>query len=82
MRVNDEIFSKAKDLLYLDKLKSSSGVENVLVSEIYYVLKQYFEIDDKSYVAHVHTEKDGSLNINFAFKAKRILIKKESVSLT
>lgn len=82
MKVSDEIFNKAKDLLYLDKLKSKSSVENVLVSEIYYVLRQYFDIDDKSYIAHVHTEKDGSLNINFSFKANRVLIKKESISLS
>ena len=81
MKLSERTFNKAKDILYLDKLKSSSGVENVLASEIYYVLKQYFEIDPQSYVSHVHMEQDGCLNINFAFKAKRVLIKRETMDI-
>ena len=81
MKVFDKNFEKAKEVLYVDKIKTNVGIENVLSSEIYYVLKQYFDIDEKSYTAHVHTEKDGALNISFTFKAKRLFIKKETMSI-
>ena len=80
MKISEQNFQKAKDILYQDKIKTNSGIESVLSSEIYYVLKQYFDIDDKSYTAHVHTEKDGALNISFTFKAKRLFIKKETMA--
>ena len=81
MKVSEKNFQRAKEILYLDKIKTNSGVENILSSEIYYVLKQYFDIDEKSYTAHVHTEKDGSLNISFTFCARRLYIKKETLSV-
>ncbi|MBQ7466910.1 MAG: hypothetical protein IJS74_02430 [Clostridia bacterium] len=80
MKICDKNFQRAKEVLYLEKIKTNNGIENVLSSEIYYVLKQYFDIDDKSYTAHVHTEKDGALNISFTFKAKRLFIKKETMA--
>lgn len=81
MKLSDKNFQKAKEILYLDKIKTNTGIENVLSSEIYYVLKQYFDIDEKSYTAHVHTEKDGALNISFTFRAKRLFIKRETVGV-
>ena len=81
MKLKDENFEKAKEILYLDKIITNNGIETVLSSEIYYVLKQYFDIDEKSYTAHVHTEKDGALNISFTFRAKRLFIKKETIKV-
>ena len=80
MKIIDKNFQKAKEMLYLDKIQTNAGIENVLSSEIYFVLKQYFDIDEKSYTAHVHTEKNGALNISFTFRAKRLFIKKETLN--
>ena len=80
MKIIDKNFEKAKEILYIDKIKTNLGIESVLSSEIYYVLKQYFDIDEKSYTAHVHTESDGGLNISFTFRAKRVFIKKETLN--
>ena len=81
MKINEENFQKAKEILYYDRLRTSAGIQDVLSSEIYYVLKQYFDIDDKSWIAHIHAENDGALNINFSFKAKRMYIKKETMDI-
>ena len=77
MKLSEQAFDRAQSVLFTDKIKSPSQVKEVLACEIEYVLKQYFEMEPKSYKAYILAEKDGSLNIEFSFKATRLLMKRE-----
>lgn len=70
-----DVYSKAEEVLFTDKLKSPNKINDILSSEIYYVLKQYFEMKDNSFSSRIYTEHNGDVSISFSFKAKRILIK-------
>lgn len=77
MKLSEQTFDRAQSVLFIDKIKSPNQVKEVLACEIEYILKQYFEIEPKSYKAYIIAEKDGSLNIEFSFKALRMLMKHE-----
>jgi len=74
--ISKKVFSKAEAVLFLDKVKSPSKIKDVLSSEIFYVLKQFFDIAPASFRSEIHTNLDGTIDIDFSFKADRILIKK------
>ena len=71
-----EVYDKVQEVLFTDKIKSPIKVGNILSSEIEYVLRQYFEIKENSFESRIFTEETGELDITFAFKAKRVLIKR------
>lgn len=77
-KISSLIFEKTQNVLFLDKVQTPSLLSNVVASEIYYVLKQYFEIAPSDYKAKIHVQKSGEINIDFSFLAKRILTKKEN----
>lgn len=70
------VYSKAEEVLFTDKLKSPQKIGDILSSEILYVLKQFFEINENTYSSKIYTERSGDLNITFSFKASRVLIKR------
>ena len=70
------VYNKAEEVLFTDKLKSPQKIGDILSSEILYVLKQFFEINENSYSSKIFTERNGDLNISFSFKASRVLIKR------
>lgn len=74
--ISSKIFEKTQNVLFLDKVKTPRNLTNIVASEIYYVLKQYFEISPKDYQAKIHVQKSGEMNIDFSFHAKRMLTKK------
>jgi len=80
-KLSNLTFEKIEDVLYVDKIKDPKNLEKIVASEIYYVLKQYFEIDKNSFNACIFVEKDGVLNINCNFKAFRTLLKKVSLAI-
>ena len=71
-----QVYNKAEEVLFTDKIKSPTKIGDILSGEILYVLKQFFEIKDSSYTSRIFTEHNGDLNISFSFKASRILIKR------
>lgn len=71
----NEVYSKAEEVLFNDKINSDK-ISSVLSSEIYYCLKQYFEISQNSFYSKIFTDRSGEINISFSFRAKRVLIKK------
>ena len=75
-KLSNRIFQKAEDVLFGDKLKAPTEVNNIVSSEILYILAQYFDIKKDSYKSSVFIEKNGELNIYFSFKANRVLMKK------
>lgn len=76
MSVVNEVYNKAEEVLFTDKIKSPNKISDLLSSEIYYVLKQYFEISKDSFMSRIFTQKNGELNISFSFRANRVLIKR------
>ena len=72
-----QVFSKAEEVLFLDKIKTKGQLSDIVSSEIYYVLKQYFEISPQNYKINIHVDRDGSCMVSLNFLADRILIKKE-----
>lgn len=76
--VREQTYNKAKEVLFSDKIKSPTIVKEVLASEIEYILKQYFEMQPNSYKAYINAQKDGSLDLEFSFKAIRVLMKNQT----
>lgn len=76
--ISNQIFEKIQNVLFLDKVQSPHQITDVVASEVFYVLKQYFEIDPTNYRAKIHVQKNGEINIDFSFLAKRLLTKKEN----
>lgn len=73
-------FERVEDVLYVDKIKDPKNIEKIVASEMYYVLKQYFEIDKASFCANILVEREGRLDISCNFKAHRLLIKRSVLS--
>lgn len=73
-----QVYLKAEEVLFNDKINSKK-IGDILSSEIYYVLKQYFEISQDSFYSKIFTDHSGEINISFSFRAKRVLIKKSAV---
>lgn len=73
------MYEKIEEVLFVDKLKSPQKIGDILSSEILYILRQYFEVNDNSYKANIYVEKDGDINISFSFKASRVLIKRGNI---
>lgn len=78
MKLSEQVFNKAEEMLFNDKINSSK-IGDFLSSEIYYVLRQYFEINKDSFLSQIFVENSGDINISFSFKAKRVLIKRERI---
>lgn len=76
--ISNQIFEKTQNVLFLDKVQSPHQITDVVASEVFYVLKQYFEIYPTDYRAKIHVQKNGEMNIDFSFLAKRLLTKKEN----
>lgn len=76
--LSKKVYKKAQEVLFLDKVKSPREITDIVSSEIYYVLKQYFEIDKSSYNAKIHVRDNGIFDLDFSFSATRILTKKEN----
>ncbi len=76
--ISNQIFEKTQNVLFLDKVQSPHQITDVVASEVFYVLKQYFEIAPTDYRAKIHVQKNGEINIDFSFLAKRLLTKKEN----
>lgn len=76
--ISNKVFLKTQEVLFLDKVKTPSQIAGIIAPEIYYVLKQYFDLSPSSYNAVIHVLKDGTIDVNFTFNAARILIKKEN----
>ena len=74
--ISDNMFKKAENVLFSDKLKAPTEVSKIVSSEIYYLLSQYFDIKENSYKSSIFLEKNGELDIYFSFKANRVLNKK------
>lgn len=70
-----EVYNKAEEVLFNDKIKSSK-ISDILSSEMYYCLKQYFEISENSFYSKIFTDKSGEINITISLRAKRVLIKR------
>ncbi len=77
-KISNLVFEKTQNVLFLDKVQTPSGLTNVVASEIFYVLKQYFDIKPSDYKARIHVQKTGEINIDLSFLASRVLTKKES----
>ena len=74
-KVIGEVYKKAEEVLFNDKINSSK-LSDIVSSEIYYCLKQYFDIAKDSYLAKIFTDRSGEINISFSFRAKRVLFKR------
>ena len=77
-KLANEVYLKAEEVLFYDKLNSKK-LGDILSNEIFYVLKQYFEIDKNSFYSKIFTDHSGDINVSFYFRAKRVLLKKSSV---
>lgn len=77
MDISSKVFEKTQNVLFFDKIKTPKEMINIVASEVFYVLKQYFEINPSDYDARIQVSKNGEMNIDFSFKASRILLKKE-----
>lgn len=77
MNISEQAFGRAQEVLFGDKIKSPTKLKEILGCEIEYLLKQYFEIAPNSYKSFIAKEKDGTLNIEFSFRALRVLLKHE-----
>jgi len=75
-----EVYKKAEEVLFVDKIKTPEQVKSVLSSEMYYLLKQYFDVKKNSFSSSIFVEKDGELNIMFSFKATRVLMKRTNLN--
>ena len=64
--------------MFCDKLKTPTEVSGLVSNEMYYLLKQFFDIKKDSFKSSIYVEKNGELNVYFSFKADRVLIKKAS----
>jgi len=79
MNISDNVFSKAESVLFYDKVKTPNGLSNIVSTEVFYILKQFFDIVPNSFWSGIHVEKNGQISIDFSFKATRVLNKKESI---
>lgn len=78
INISNQVFEKTQNVLFLDKVQTPHQLSDVVASEIFYVLKQYFEINPSDYKAKIHVLKNGEINIDFSFLATRLLTKKEN----
>ncbi|MBQ3158204.1 MAG: hypothetical protein IJB98_00755 [Clostridia bacterium] len=74
--IASSVYNKVEEVLFVDKLKSPQKIGDILSSEILYILKQYFEVNENSFKSNIFVEKNGEMNISFSFKALRVLIKR------
>lgn len=79
MNISNQVFKKTQDVLFLDKVQTPHQLSDIVASEIFYILKQYFEIAPSDYSAKIHVQKTGEIKIDFSFLATRLLTKKENV---
>ncbi|MBR2908830.1 MAG: hypothetical protein IKC11_00570 [Clostridia bacterium] len=70
------VYDKVEEVLFIDKLKSPQKINDILSSEILYILKQYFEVKENCFKSRIVVEENGELDISFNFKALRVLIKR------
>ena len=69
--ISNQIFEKTQNVLFLDKVQSPHQITDVVASEVFYVLKQYFEIDPTDYRAKIHVQKNGAAACNGAAGKRR-----------
>ena len=72
----NDMYGKVEEVLFTDKLRMPNKINDILSSEIFYVLKQFFDIREESFSSHIFIEQNGEISISFSFKAKRVLIKR------
>ena len=70
------VYDKVEEVLFIDKLKSPQKINDILSSEILYILKQYFEVKENCFKSRIVVEENGEMDISFNFKALRVLIKR------
>jgi len=75
----DSVYEKAEEVLWIDKLKTPTEVSKVVSNEIYYVIKQFFDVKTETFKSSIFVEKDGELNVYFSFKANRVLMKRSTI---
>lgn len=76
MDLSKKVFEKAQDVLFFDKIQAPKELSQIVASEIFYVLSQYFEISPQDYKTKIFVQKNGSINIDFSFVATRMLVKR------
>lgn len=76
MSISNQIFEKTQNILFLDKVKTPRELTNIVSSEIFYVLKQYFDLSPQNFNAEIHVKKSGRIGIDISFEAERVLVKK------
>lgn len=74
----NKVYSKTEEVLFSDKLKYSNKLNDLLANELIFLLNQYFEMKENSFFSKIFLEQNGDISINLSFKAKRVLIKRES----
>lgn len=76
--ISNQIFEKTQNILFLDKVKAPRELTHIVSSDIFYVLRQYFDLSPQSYNAEIHVKKDGKIGIDISFVAERVLVKKRA----
>ena len=70
-----DIYKKTKKVLGLDQIRAKRNVDEIISSEVLYVLSQYFEVCKNSYKSNISVGDSGEFDIVFCFKAKEVFNK-------
>lgn len=79
-KIVDSVYRKTEEVLFSDKLKMPSEVSKIISGEIHYILSQYFKLKENSFKSDIFVGRDGEMEINFSFKASRVLLKRTGIN--
>ncbi|MDR3293056.1 MAG: hypothetical protein LBT20_03010 [Clostridiales bacterium] len=63
---------RLKNVLMIDKIKSPSGIEDLLKSDIYGLLDNYFEVIPESIDVRLNIDDDNLYDIKISVKARYV----------
>ncbi|MDR3263741.1 MAG: hypothetical protein LBT30_05465 [Clostridiales bacterium] len=70
MKEANKTAGRLKNVLMIDKIKSPSGLEDVLKSDVYGVLENYFDIIPPSIDVRLNIDENNLYDIRISLKAK------------
>jgi hypothetical protein len=72
VREAKEAALRLKNMLLTDKIKSPSSVENVIKSDVYYLLENYFETIRDTIDVRLSIDGDNLYDIKISLKAQKV----------